>query len=180
MKRLLTLLFLAMIATGCTSSYTFTRPVGQNPPPPLRSDGSALVALPANGRYGETVYESSGAATGQAVTAAFSSQLARVECGATVESSAAGLARATEGKFTYFIEPTILHWEDRSTEWSGRSDVMILKLVIYETGTQAVVDSVTIEGKSKWATFGGDHPQDLLRDPLKKYVSQIFGGNTKP
>ncbi|WP_254924651.1 DUF4823 domain-containing protein [Aeromonas sp. A35_P] len=30
------------------------------------------------------------------------------------------------------------------------------------------------EGKSKWATFGGDHPQDLLPEPTEKYVNSLY------
>ncbi|NCF25983.1 MAG: DUF4823 domain-containing protein [Gammaproteobacteria bacterium] len=40
--------------------------------------------------------------------------------------------------------------------------------------TGEVIDSALIDGKSKWATFGGDHPQDLLEKPLADYARSLF------
>jgi Domain of unknown function (DUF4823) len=36
------------------------------------------------------------------------------------------------------------------------------------------VASTLISGQSKWATFGGDHPQDLLPEPLNSYVESLY------
>jgi hypothetical protein len=45
---------------------------------------------------------------------------------------------------------------------------------VYDLGTSEVVSAVTIDGKSGLATFGGDHPQDLLSEPVVKYVNSLF------
>jgi hypothetical protein len=34
-----------------------------------------------------------------------------------------------------------------------------------------VVESSTFTGRSKYMTFGGDHPQELLAEPLSEYVA---------
>ncbi|ACR12232.1 conserved hypothetical protein [Teredinibacter turnerae T7901] len=50
---------------------------------------------------------------------------------------------------------------------------MEIKIVVYSIdGTE--VSSTIIYGKSKWATFGGDHPQDLLPEPIKQYVQGLY------
>jgi hypothetical protein len=36
------------------------------------------------------------------------------------------------------------------------------------------MDSVIIKGKSGLATFGGDHPQDLLAKPVSAYVNGLY------
>jgi hypothetical protein len=36
------------------------------------------------------------------------------------------------------------------------------------------LSSVVLTGRNKWATFGGDHPQDLLAVPLRKYVASLY------
>ena len=74
----------------------------------------------------------------------------------------------------YFIEPIILHWEDRNTEWSGKPDRVHILIQIYDIATGESVSKYDFSGKSKWATFGGDHPQDLLVEPIEEYVENLF------
>jgi len=60
------------------------------------------------------------------------------------------------------IVTRIERWEDRATEWSGKPDRIILDFRILDVGTAQVVDAALVSGTSRWATFGGDHPEDLL------------------
>lgn len=68
----------------------------------------------------------------------------------------------------------ILHWEDRATEWSGKKDKIEIKLSIYGAEGNQEIAGTIIGGKSKWATFGGDHPQDLLPEPIQAYVDTLY------
>ena len=43
-----------------------------------------------------------------------------------------------------------------------------------QIATGATIDSSEISGKSSWATLGGDHPQDLLPDPLALWAARLF------
>ena len=70
--------------------------------------------------------------------------------------------------------PEILHWKDRATEWSGIPDKIEVKLSVYESNSEKELASTVLSGKSKWATFGGDHPQDLLAEPLNKYIGTLY------
>ena len=79
-----------------------------------------------------------------------------------------------ESKFGYFVDPVILHWEDRSTEWSGKSDRLEVQLKIVDVVSRGEIASTVISGKSKWLTFGGDHPQDLLKSPIEGYVESLY------
>jgi hypothetical protein len=36
------------------------------------------------------------------------------------------------------------------------------------------IASVVLSGKSRWATFGGDHPEDLLPEPVGQYVATLY------
>lgn len=38
------------------------------------------------------------------------------------ESSDELQVAAVDGGFAYLVLPTLLHWEDRATEWSGKRD----------------------------------------------------------
>ncbi len=77
------------------------------------------------------------------------------------------------------VTTEILHWEDRATEWSGRPDRVEVQISVYDTSTREEVASSSYSGKSKWATFGGDHPQDLLSEPTDNYVRSLYGVKEK-
>ena len=68
----------------------------------------------------------------------------------------------------------ILQWEKRATEWSGRPDQIEIQLVIFDAVTKEVLANSSYSGKSKWLTFGGDHPQDLLPEPTSQYVTSLY------
>ena len=72
-----------------------------------------------------------------------------------------------------YAEPIIVLWEDRATEWSGKRDRIIVKITVLDVSSGKLVDATTIQGTSKWATFGGDYPQDLLPVPMRDYVARL-------
>lgn len=49
-----------------------------------------------------------------------------------------------------------------------------MKITLTNVVTGETIDSGTLKGTSKWGTFGGDHPEDLLADPLNNYASSLF------
>ncbi len=74
----------------------------------------------------------------------------------------------------YYVIPEILHWEDRATEWSGIPDKIKIQISVYDGQALEKLASTIISGTSRWATFGGDHPQDLLSEPLNRYVESLY------
>jgi len=90
------------------------------------------------------------------------------------ETTADAVEAARMKRCTYLIIPKITHWEDRATEWSGIRDKMELfvKVIRVEDGVE--LRSAEIKGKSSWATFGGDHPQDLLKEPVAEFAVSLF------
>jgi hypothetical protein len=175
MIRTLVLVLLGMWLTGCTAAYNFKRAEGISQAPTLRRDASVYVSLPKNGWYEDEEGVRSGAQTAQAIATAFSAHLVKVEQAEQVLSTEANLAAAGAGHFVYLVDPLIVHWEDRATEWSGKPDLITIQITIYDVPSKQVLDKVTINGQSKWGTLGGDHPQDLLAKPIDKYVAELFG-----
>jgi len=83
--------------------------------------------------------------------------------------------RFARGKnFIYLVYPTILHWEDRATEWSGKSDRVEVKIQVVDVKAGLPVETVLIKGRSGLGTLGGDHPQDLLPEPIEGFVSSLY------
>ena len=77
-------------------------------------------------------------------------------------------------EYGYFVEPRILHWEDRNTEWSGKPDRIEIQVTIFDTASKSELAKTSFTGKSKWGTLGGDHPQDLLTEPTSNYVEKMY------
>lgn len=168
-KKIFITLFL-LILSGCVSTYKSDVLVKSDAK--LNSTLTVLVATPINGTYDGEAYPNSGEATAIAVRSAFMRHISKVEVSRKC-SDIECLKLESNGEYGYLVVPVILHWEDRATEWSGIKDKLEIKIVVYSSeGTE--VGSTIIHGKSKWATFGGDHPQDLLPEPIQSYVQSLY------
>ena len=109
-----------------------------------------------------------------AIKAALYKHLRKIIEGRHVESYEEALQTAKNTNIDYLIYPTILHWEDRATEWSSKADKIELQIVVTDTKTNFEVSSVRIKSHSSWWTFGGDHPQDLLDKPISQFIDTLF------
>lgn len=74
----------------------------------------------------------------------------------------------------YVIFAVINNWEDHATEWSGIPDRIDVALGLYRVRDRRCVAFEHFKASSKWATFGGDHPQDLLEKPIKVILARWF------
>lgn len=168
-------MFLALSATillaGCSAKYS-TNNI-QNTSELLLKDLPVAITTPVNGVYETITYAGSGETTSTAIKSAFLRHTDKVNVYPDCEDvdclkSKHSLSRG------YYVVPNILHWEDRATEWSGIPDRIEIKITVYNAETNNRVASTIISGKSKWATFGGDHPQDLLPAPVNAYISSLY------
>jgi len=168
---LLVTLLAAFLLGGCVGIYE--QRVVTAPESALEEGASVAIARPADGHYGETRYEGSGRAAAASVRAAFAAHSDRVEAFAICQSVNC-LRGHTGNGFDYYAVPRILHWEERATEWSGRPDRIRVKLSVYAADGESPLASSIIIGESNLLTLGGDHPQDLLREPIVDYVDSLY------
>lgn len=140
----------------------------------LDRNASAYIAIPANGRYGNQEYHGSGATVAQIIKGALSVHLVHVDIGTKVESFPKAKSSAALGHYKYLFYPTIVHWEDRATEWSAKADKVSVNIAVIDVESGEQISSASIDGQSGLATFGGDHPQDLLPEPITKYIAELF------
>ena len=162
-----------LLLVGCADSHNMIPDV-KYAQTKLSTEGTTYIALPADGRYGEIHYDGSGAMVAQTLQAALLDYMVQVDIASETENYDTALNSARQGDYTYLFFPTITHWEDRATEWSGIPDQIAVKLTVIDSGSGSKLSSANIDGKSGWATLGGDHPQDLLPEPIKEYVDQLF------
>ncbi|WP_205904078.1 DUF4823 domain-containing protein, partial [Pseudomonas viridiflava] len=76
------------------------------------------ISTPADGKYGDHVYRGSGRNTSSIISSAVSKRSRWMRVGAVADNFQDALAQAQSMGQDVLIYPTILHWEDRATEWS--------------------------------------------------------------
>jgi hypothetical protein len=173
MFRKLAVLLSLISLCGCVSKYridSYAAPTAH-----VDKTASFYVTLPEDGQYDGTVYPNSGADTAEALRTALLAHVDRVVIGAAKgEDLATALAQAKQQGISNVVQSSILNWEDRATEWSGIPDKITLKLALYDVQTGSQLSSTVTSASSKWGTFGGDHPQDLLPEPTKRFIDPLF------
>lgn len=166
------LFWVVVFLSGCSATYQ--QDIVKSPQSTLSRGKGIFIATPKNGWYGKTEYRNSGKMTADAVKAAF----ARFSINVIVSEKCFGLdclkVIATE-HYEYYVQLEILHWEDRATEWSGLPDRIEVKISVYDSRLGTELASSILSARSKWATLGGDHPQDLLPEPVTQYVESLYG-----
>lgn len=165
-------LVLAGGVAGCVSKYKSVE--YEAPAAKLQRGASFYVMLPQDGQYNGKPYPNSGSATSQAVSSALATHATKVFRATKVEDVDSALVNARQRDDKYVFQTTILNWEDRATEWSGIPDKIGLKFTVYDASTGASLSTASSKASSKWATLGGDHPQDLLPIPTEAYVNSLF------
>ena len=163
---------LLVFLTACSSKYktdTFTPP-----PEPLSTSGSAYVMLARDGAYGARTYPGSGHTVSRLLYDAISNHVSNADLATAVESRDDAFKSARKDGMTYVFEPVILNWEDRATAWSGRPDRITIRITVWEAATSKKLASSSERASSKWATFGGDHPQDLVPHVVNTFANRVF------
>lgn len=171
--KIVLIMFTVSVVNGCADTHQLVR-LGESTGAHLSPNASVYIAVPQDGVYGDEKYIGSGRTTSQVLLASFAKHANRVEMGSDYQTYEKALAQSKEMGYEYLVYPAILHWEDRATEWSGIPDRVEVKVQVIEVDTKRVAEAVVIKGKSGLATFGGDHPQDLLPSPVEQFVSSLF------
>ena len=135
---------------------------------------SIYISLSNDGRYGNINYPGSGINTSQVLLKNFSKYSNNITVSNQYRPFSGALSHAKVKGAEYLIYPTILEWEDRATEWSGKPDRISIKIQTVKVSTGKTLNSTIIQGKSAWATLGGDHPQDLLQKPIEELVNSLY------
>jgi hypothetical protein len=163
---------LALGLSGCASKYKIDSL--NSPSTHLSRDGGFYVMLARNGSYGVRVYKQSGYMTTQAVATALFAQNAKIVVAEKKEDLESAFSSAQGRGMSYVFQPIIRNWVDRATEWSGKPDRITLQFAVYDSKTKSRLATTTVRASSKWGTFGGDHPQDLLPVPTQQFIQQLF------
>ena len=173
MNRLVVAIVSALLLVSCADTHQIIR---SDTSSDVRLDATSTIyiAVPVDGVYGANTYRGSGQNTAQIIHSAFAKRSRSTKVGRTPQSFAEARDAALSDNWEYLVYPIILHWEDRATEWSAIPDKVEVKIEVVEAATDRSIASAVIKGNSGLATFGGDHPQDLLPEPIEEFVSSLY------
>jgi hypothetical protein len=159
----------ATLLVGCKSTNMIR--AYKAPPQPLSRDAKVFIGLRPDA-YDEP---GSGMLAIKTLQKAFE-QYARTELAEEPIPAWKDLTNAVAAKCTYLLDTTIVKWEEEPTEWTGKSDVLDMKLRLLQVPDGKVVSEAEFEAKSKWATFGGDRVEHLLAPLASGWVRALYEG----
>ncbi len=119
------------------------------------------------------VYLGSGIVVANKVQAALLGLFSQVERFNTKDREHAILL-CKEQDIQFLVVPTILHWEDRNTPWSGRADKVEVKIEVVDITLNKTVNSIIFKAHNEWATLTDKPPEDLLNGEFNKAVVDMF------
>jgi hypothetical protein len=165
---------LLITGTACQNTYREEVVTPQATAAPLSSKNRIYVAMPEDALDKKEAVPGSGKRTALALRDAFLRHTKFVQVATVPETRSDVLEHARQLGADHVAYPTILEWKDRPTEWTGVRDRLALQIDIIDAATGETIRSTKIHGTSRWMTDGGDAPQDLLADPVDKFVRSLF------
>jgi uncharacterized protein DUF4823/uncharacterized protein DUF4336 len=166
------LLACALLALGCVHQYSVSPIAGASAPIPVAS--RALVVTPADGSdHRNASYDGSGSWVASALASALVGRRVDASVAPAEASMEAALSAARSADAPFLVVPAIRNWSDRLTEWSGIPDRITLRVRVLDAATGEQLDDRDVKASSRWLTFGGDHPQDLLPELADQWAASV-------
>jgi hypothetical protein len=163
-----------LLLGGCAKQFHVENLSGTRSEAKLASDKGVFVATPEDGRYESTTYPGSGQTVAQVLAGAFSKYAAKVNTAAAPGSLESALSEARDDGASYLVLPTITHWEQRATAWSGIPSKMSIRITVYNVDSRAELTSTSIDGRSAIMTILPTSPESLLKAPVEKFVASLY------
>jgi hypothetical protein len=135
--------------------------------------GGVWVVVPSDGSYGGTQYGGSGRIVAKRVLEAVRERFPLAQQFADGDEGAAARIAADQG-VDLIVSPTILHWEDRATAWSGFRDKVRIEVRLLGVEPPELISDVTFESRNNSITLLDRRPEDLLDDDFDEAVSSLF------
>ena len=167
----------ALVLTACSASYQERETAGTEASSVRLDPGKdVFVAVPADGQYAAITYRGTGRVVAQKTAAAFSRYARRVEIAAIVSVDRQELlAAARKTGAGYLAIPSIAHWEQRATEWSGIPSRVSVALAIIEVDTGLELRSSLLESRSATMTLVRPNPENLAQHMIDQNVAGLYG-----
>ena len=177
MKPLLIALSVCTVAFfmgSCSPAYNVHKGAAGQNDFKLDTRATVYVAVPEDHTSSGHLYSGSGREVSSEIEFLLFKHFNNVIVAKKVEEFDKALVVAGEKGCGYMIYPHLISWEDYATEWNAIPDRLKLKISVVDVKSGKVLDKILIEGKGKIMTFGGDHPMDIAKEPLKQWIDSLF------
>jgi hypothetical protein len=159
---------LTVLMSGCAYQKTTLLPPQSSTP--LHVSGLCVMTA-VDGSYNGKPYIGSGREVSNQVLAAMRSKaLDSIIVNATDKQEATKQCSAQGAN--HLVIPSILHWEDRATNWSGLRDLIRIELQVTQIDPPKLLKVGTFEARNSWFTFVNNPPEDLLDEKFSKFVTE--------
>jgi hypothetical protein len=164
---------LALVAVWLVGCQSTLRVVNYQPPKEkLKPSDGILIVVPPDA-WDEP---GSGEKCAKTMVEAFRQYCQRMKLSDEIADLDIQIKKAADEGFVYVLESQLHKWEEEPTEWTGEPDAMDVELRIYQSRDGGLVTQTRLNGKSKWATFGGDQVEHLLKPLAERWVRSLYEG----
>jgi hypothetical protein len=140
----------------------------------LRTNASALVALPEDAHRGDLRYPGSGREVALAIKHALGARMESSDLTLRTGERKWHLNAAKEKNFDYLVVPTVFAWEDEALNGMGRSQRAAVELQFIETESGRIIAMGRVERTGKREPGSTEGPQELLEAPLQSYINWLM------
>ena len=161
----------ALILTGC-AAHRGILPPGQSAAPSI---DRLCVLTATDGSYGDEAYVGSGRELSGRILAILRQGRLWQSILVPATDNTAGARQCLAEGVDYMLAPTILHWEDRATQWSGLRDYLTIDLALFRLQPYGALRRGTYTANNSWFTLVNNPPEDLLDDNFAAFVGRLVG-----
>jgi hypothetical protein len=172
--RILTICVVIIFIGSCAPVYNVHKGPARDNDFNIDTNATAYVALSEDHTSSGHLYSGSGKEVASEIEFLLFNHFNNVIVANNVEEFDKALETANQKGCDYLIFPNLIKWDDYATEWSGIPDRLKLKISIVDVNTEKVLDKILIEGKGKIMSWGGDHPMDIAKEPIKTWIDSLF------
>lgn len=161
---------LLFLCVSCTASYKYS--VNNPSSKALKNNKRIAITTSEDGSYGEKIYHG----TGKTLSYEIREELRNYSNQITIFRDKENIDDFADDElesFDYIVVPEILHWEDRSTEWSGIPDRISFSIEIYDSQGR-LLKSAKLQGKSRSMSMTSTDPEKLIKKPLSDFLRSCF------
>jgi hypothetical protein len=172
MKKSVLLLFVCAFMVGCASAEVITKTKTIQK---LDNTETVFLNLPKDATFETTNYKRSGNIYDNALAKYLNMQSVNVIVADAVEKDVEkSKIEAQNAGARYLFFSTLLHWEDRATNWTLRLDRIIVNVKVFDIATNQLVYSGNLEANNMWFAFINYPVYRLLNNVLPKLMIELY------
>lgn len=139
---------------------------------PLSTNTTVALSVPEDISFNKAVHKQSGHKTASAFKTEFENKGVAVSLLSNCQMNC--LDEAKNMGSNYFVNLELLHWEERSTNWSGKADRLTIKVSVYDSPSGSLLTSSFLHTNTRIYSPSGGRVENFLPALSNQYVSSLF------